>query len=124
MVASPSGKAGACKAPIPQFKSGCHLNFMLYLIATPVGHLSDFSFRAVETLQTCDYILCEDTRYSLRLLKHYQIAKPLKSFHAFNEAKAIEKIVEDLRTGAQVALISDAGTPLLCDPGFALTRRC
>lgn len=97
---------------------------MLYLIATPIGHLADLSFRAVETLQTCDYILCEDTRHSLRLLKHYQIAKPLKSFHAFNEAKAIEKIVEDLRTGAHIALISDAGTPLLCDPGFALVRRC
>lgn len=97
---------------------------MLYLVATPVGHLADFSFRAVETLQICDYILCEDTRHSLRLLKHYEIAKPLKSFHAFNETKALEKIVEDLRTGADIALISDAGTPLLCDPGFALVRRC
>ena len=125
MVASPSGKAGACKAPIPQFKSGCHLHIsMLYLVATPIGHLADLSFRAAKVLQECDYILCEDTRHSLRLLQHYEIKKPLKSFHAFNESKEIDKVLSDLQGGKHIALISDSGTPLVCDPGFSLTRRC
>jgi 16S rRNA (cytidine1402-2'-O)-methyltransferase len=97
---------------------------MLYLIATPIGHLGDLSFRAVAVMQACDYILCEDTRHSLRLLQHYEIKKPLKSFHAFNESNAIDKILIDLKAGADIALISDAGTPLVCDPGFSLSRRC
>lgn len=127
-VASPSGKAGACKAPIPQFKSGCHLilkvSIVLYLVATPIGNLADFSFRAIETLRRCDYILCEDTRHSQYLLQHYEIKKPLKSFHMHNENKQIEHILSDLQKGLSIALISDAGTPLFSDPGFGLVQHC
>ncbi len=97
---------------------------MLYLVATPIGNLADFSFRAVETLQRCDYILCEDTRHSQHLLQHYQIKKPLRSFHAFNESKEIDQVLSDLQSGSHIALISDAGTPLFADPGFGLVKRC
>jgi 16S rRNA (cytidine1402-2'-O)-methyltransferase len=97
---------------------------VLYLVATPIGNLADFSFRAVEILQQCDYILCEDTRHSQHLLQHYHIKKPLKSFHAFNETKALEHILSDLQNGQHIALISDAGTPLFADPGFELVKRC
>jgi 16S rRNA (cytidine1402-2'-O)-methyltransferase len=97
---------------------------VLYLIATPIGNLADLSFRAVEILQIVDYILCEDTRHSRHLLKHYQIDKPLKSFHQFNETQREEKLLEDLRMGKRIALISDAGTPTLCDPGYQLVKRC
>ena len=97
---------------------------MLYLIATPIGNLSDLSFRAVDTLKSCDYILCEDTRHSGILLKHYQIEKPLKSYYRFNENAELEPIVQDLLKGLQIALISDAGTPILCDPGHLLIKRC
>lgn len=97
---------------------------MLYLIATPIGNLADFSFRAVETLQRCDYVLCEDTRHSLTLLQHYQIKKRLLSYHAFNESKQLETVISDLQKGMHIALISDAGTPLLADPGFPLVQRC
>lgn len=97
---------------------------MLYLVATPIGNLADFSFRAVETLQNCDYILCEDTRHSQHLLQHYQIKKPLKSFHAFNESHALERVIADIESGIHIGLISDAGTPLFADPGFELVQRC
>lgn len=97
---------------------------MLYLIATPIGNLADFSFRAVETLQRCDYILCEDTRHSHTLLQHYQIKKRCLSYHAFNESKQLEAVVSDLQKGLHIALISDAGTPLVADPGFTLVQRC
>jgi 16S rRNA (cytidine1402-2'-O)-methyltransferase len=97
---------------------------MLYLVSTPIGNLSDLSYRAVEILKTCDYILCEDTRHSRFLLEHYGIQKPLKSFHQFNESKAEGSIVQDLKNGLTIALISDAGTPLICDPGYELVKRC
>ncbi len=97
---------------------------MLYLVSTPIGNLSDFSFRAVEVLKTCDYILCEDTRHSRGLLKHYDIHVPLKSFHKFNETRAEEMVLEDLRAGKTIAVISDAGTPLISDPGQELVVRC
>lgn len=97
---------------------------MLYLVATPIGNLADFSFRAVDVLKTCDYILCEDTRHNQHLLQHYQIKKPLKSFHSFNETKEMQRVICDLQNGLKVALISDAGTPLLADPGFVLVRNC
>ncbi len=128
MVASPSGKAEACKASIPQFKSGCHLqlknNLVLYLISTPIGNLGDFSFRAVETLKTCDYVLCEDTRHSRFLLEHYGIPTPLKAFHKFNETETLEPILRDLEAKKTIALISDAGTPLISDPGQELVLSC
>lgn len=95
---------------------------MLSLVATPIGNLSDISFRAIKVLSECDYILCEDTRYSTRLLEHYNIQKPLKSLHKFNEASRVALIIEDLKNGKQVVLISDAGTPGISDPGEQLVR--
>ena len=97
---------------------------MLYLVATPIGHLGDFSLRAEQTLKAVDYILCEDTRTSRVLLDRYGIQKPLKSFHKFNEAQGEEKVLEDLRSGKSIALISDAGTPGLSDPGEKLISAC
>lgn len=97
---------------------------MLYLVSTPIGNKADFSFRAVEVLKTCDYILCEDTRHSRFLLEHYGIQTPLKSFHKFNEAKAENKVLEDLKASKTIALISDAGTPLISDPGQELVACC
>ena len=97
---------------------------MLYLIATPIGNLSDFSFRAVETCQKCDYLLCEDTRRSSILLQHYQIKKPLKSYHQFNESEKLDSVLEDLSQGLEIGLLSDGGTPALCDPGEILVKAC
>lgn len=97
---------------------------MLYLIATPIGNLSDITFRAIETLKNCDYILCEDTRHSRILLNHYTIQKPLKSYHKFNEASQAEAILTDLENGKNIALISDAGTPGISDPGADLVKLC
>lgn len=97
---------------------------MLYVVATPLGNLDDFSFRAIETLKSCDYILCEDTRHSQTLLQHYAIKKPLVSFHKFSEAAKESQIIEDLKAGKQIALISDAGTPGISDPGTDLITAC
>jgi 16S rRNA (cytidine1402-2'-O)-methyltransferase len=97
---------------------------MLYLVATPIGNLADFTFRAVETLKSVDYILCEDTRHSGVLLKHYGIEKPLKSFHKFSEKKLEEMVLQDLKEGKEIALISDAGTPGISDPGQQLIEQC
>jgi 16S rRNA (cytidine1402-2'-O)-methyltransferase len=97
---------------------------MLYFVATPLGNLSDMTVRAVEILKKVDYILCEDTRTSSVLLKHYEIQKPLKSFHKFNESARLETLLSDLKQGLDVALISDAGTPGICDPGSALIAAC
>ena len=97
---------------------------MLYIVPTPIGNLKDITLRAIETLSSCDYILCEDTRHSSILLNHYQIKKPLKSFHQFNEASRLSPILEDLRSGKNIALISDGGTPGICDPGAGLIKAC
>ncbi len=97
---------------------------MLYLVATPIGNLADISFRAVDTLKKCDYILCEDTRHSHILLDHYGIQTSLKSFHRFNEVSAEDAIIVDLKEGKSIALISDAGTPLISDPGHKIVMRC
>ncbi len=93
---------------------------MLYIIPTPIGNLADWTFRAVETVKTCDYLLCEDTRKTSILLHHYSIRVPLKSYHAFNETKERGNILEDLLMGKTIGLLSDAGTPLICDPGAKL----
>lgn len=95
---------------------------MLYIVPTPIGNLSDFTYRAVEVLKAVDYILAEDTRVSIKLLKHYEIQKPLKAFHAHNEHKATSQHIEALKAGQNIALISDAGTPGVSDPGFLLIR--
>lgn len=96
----------------------------LYLVPTPVGNLEDMTFRAVNVLKSVDYILAEDTRTSSKLLKHYEISTPLLSHHKFNEHKTSDNIVERIRDGANYALITDAGTPGISDPGFLLVRTC
>jgi 16S rRNA (cytidine1402-2'-O)-methyltransferase len=97
---------------------------MLYVISTPIGNLSDITLRAIDILKDVDYILCEDTRHSSKLLNHYEIKKPLKSYHKFSEAKMEEPIIDDLKSGKKIALISDAGTPGIADPGARLIKAC
>lgn len=97
---------------------------MLYLVSTPIGNLEDFSFRAVKTLQQCELILCEDTRRSGLLLARYDIQKKLISYHKFNEKKQLQEILDRLKQGQDIALISDAGTPCINDPGVILVQEC
>src|SRR5689334_4762195 len=97
---------------------------MLFVVATPIGNLGDLTFRAVETLKTVDLIATEDTRHSGILLKHYNIHKPLVSYHQHNEAKRTAELIERLSRGDKVALITDAGTPGLSDPGARLIKEC
>ncbi len=95
---------------------------MLYLVATPIGNLKDISYRAVETLSAVDEIACEDTRRTAILLNHYGIKKPLVSYHKFNERESGEKLVEKLKEGKNIALVSDAGMPVISDPGAVLVN--
>lgn len=96
---------------------------MLFLVATPIGNLSDISLRALETLREVDIVASEDTRKTGMLLKHFEISKPLMSFHDHNEERASERVVELLRAGKKVALVTDAGTPGIADPGYRLVRK-
>ncbi len=96
----------------------------LYLIPTPVGNLEDITIRAVNLLKACDLILAEDTRTSGFLLKHYGIETRMQSHHKFNEHRTVSHLVDRLQSGEQIALISDAGTPSISDPGFLLVRAC
>ena len=96
---------------------------MLYLVATPIGNLADITLRALETLREVDFVASEDTRKTGRLLKHFEIKKPQISFHEHNEQKAGAKIVQLLEGGLSVALVSDAGTPGIADPGYTLVRQ-
>ena len=93
---------------------------MLYFVATPIGNLKDISYRAIEVLKSVDVIFCEDTRHSLTLLNHYEIKKPLFSYHKYNEKEVGEKIIDRLRAGENIAIISDAGMPVISDPGSVL----
>jgi 16S rRNA (cytidine1402-2'-O)-methyltransferase len=97
---------------------------LLHIIPTPIGNLKDFTYRAVELLQTVDLILCEDTRTSARLLQHYQIRKPLSPYHQHNEHKIVEHLVQQMSVGKTIALLTDAGTPGISDPAFLLVRAC
>lgn len=96
----------------------------LFLVPTPIGNLEDITLRAIRVLREVDLILAEDTRTSGKLLKHYEIATPLQSHHMHNEHHQINTLVQKLNGGAILALISDAGTPAISDPGFLLTRAC
>ena len=97
---------------------------MLYVVATPIGNLGDITYRAVEVLKACDYILCEDTRRTGILLSHLTIKKPLKSFYRFTEAAKENQVIADLHAGREICLVSDAGTPGISDPGTRLVKRC
>ena len=107
----------------PQFKLKEYENG-LYLVSTPLGNLKDITLRAIEVLGQSDYILCEDTRVSKNLLDRYQIKSKLVSNHKFNEKKNLVKIIEDLKSGKIISLISDAGTPSISDPGSILVNEC
>lgn len=96
----------------------------LYLVPTPIGNLKDMTFRAVEILNEVDLILAEDTRTSGKLLKHFEISTQMQSYHMHNEHKILTRIVDRLKSGESIAMISDAGTPAISDPGFLLTRAC
>ncbi|MCG2459285.1 16S rRNA (cytidine(1402)-2'-O)-methyltransferase [Flavobacteriaceae bacterium F89] len=96
----------------------------LYLVPTPIGNLEDITFRAIKVLKEVDLILAEDTRTSGKLLQHYEIGTPMQSHHMHNEHKTVDGIVQRLQSGETMALISDAGTPAISDPGFLLTRAC
>lgn len=96
----------------------------LVVVPTPIGNLEDITFRAINVLKSCDLILAEDTRTSGFLLKHYDIKTKMYSHHKFNEHKTSEHIVERIKAGETIALISDAGTPAISDPGFLLVREC
>ncbi|MDR1170762.1 MAG: 16S rRNA (cytidine(1402)-2'-O)-methyltransferase [Prevotellaceae bacterium] len=96
----------------------------LYIVPTPIGNLDDMTFRAVKVLRDVDIILAEDTRKTVILLKHYAIQAHLESYHKFNEHKNAERIVERILEGKTIALVSDAGTPGISDPGFLLVRNC
>ncbi len=96
----------------------------LYLVPTPIGNLEDMTFRAINVLKDVDLILAEDTRTSGKLLKHFDITTPMQSHHMHNEHKTMDRIIQKLKSGDIIALISDAGTPAISDPGFLLTRAC
>jgi 16S rRNA (cytidine1402-2'-O)-methyltransferase len=96
----------------------------LFLVATPIGNLGDISARALETLRNADVIACEDTRQTLKLLSHFGIQKPLTSYHDFNEREKALELAGRIEDGKNVALVSDAGTPAISDPGFRLVRLC
>ncbi len=106
------------KSDQKEFKKG------LYLVATPIGNLADITYRAIDTLRNSEFILCEDTRVSKKLLDKYEIKSKLISNHKFNEKKNLSKIINLLKSGSVISLISDAGTPAISDPGSILVREC
>src|SRR5215211_7742858 len=97
---------------------------MLYLVPSPIGNLADITYRAIEILRTADLILAEDTRTSSVLLNHYGISKPLSPYHQHNEHKIVPHLVDQLMSGKEMALLTDAGTPGISDPAFLLVREC
>lgn len=97
---------------------------MLYIVPSPIGNLQDITFRAIEILKSADLLLAEDTRTSSRLLQHYQIQKPVTPYHQHNEHKVVHHLVDQLKAGKTMALLTDAGTPGISDPAFLLVREC
>lgn len=113
------------KSPVSQIgKGAAPLEAGLYLVATPIGNLRDITLRALDVLSGCDVIACEDTRVTRKLLEHYGIRTPSLSYHEHNASSVRPKIMQMLREGKSVALVSDAGTPLISDPGYKLVRDC
>ena len=96
----------------------------LFLIPTPIGNLADITARSISTLSEVDYILCEDTRRTVKLMNHLNIKNSLKSFHKFNEHSKIQSIIDDLKSGKVIGLVSDAGTPGISDPGYLIVKNC
>jgi 16S rRNA (cytidine1402-2'-O)-methyltransferase len=96
----------------------------LFVVPTPIGNLADMTFRAIEVLKSADLILAEDTRNSGKLLKHFEVATPMSSYHMHNEHQTVNGLIQKLQNGNTIALISDAGTPAISDPGFLLVRAC
>jgi 16S rRNA (cytidine1402-2'-O)-methyltransferase len=96
----------------------------LYIVPTPIGNLEDITLRALRILKEVDLVLAEDTRQTVKLFQHYQIQKPLQSYHQHNEHKVFHNLVYELKNGKQIALVSDAGTPGISDPGFLIIREC
>ena len=96
----------------------------LYVVSTPIGNLGDITYRAVDVLNRVNLIACEDTRVTGKLLRHYGISTPMRSYNDHNGAKTRPRLISDLQKGKSVALVSDAGTPLISDPGFKLVRAC
>lgn len=97
---------------------------MLFVVPTPIGNLEDMTFRAIRVLKEADLILAEDTRTSGKLLKHYEISRPVRAYHAHNEHHITQDMVRQMLAGSNIALVSDAGTPAISDPGFLLVRAC
>lgn len=97
---------------------------MLFIVPTPIGNLSDITYRAIKVLTAADLILAEDTRVTQRILQHYKIDTPIRSYHDHNEHKILSNLIELLKSGTKMALVSDAGTPAISDPGFLITRAC
>ena len=93
-----------------------------YIVPTPIGNLGDISLRAIETLKTVDLIACEDSRVTQKILNHYDIRTKCVSYHKYNEKERINEILDFLKTGQKMALVSDAGTPLICDPGSVIVK--
>lgn len=97
---------------------------MLTIIPTPIGNMEDITLRAIKALQEVDYILAEDTRQSIKLLKHFDISKKLVAYHKFNEHEKTQQVVNEIKAGAHIGMVSDAGTPSISDPGYLLVRAC
>ena len=96
----------------------------LYIVATPIGNLEDITLRAIKTLKDADLIAAEDTRHTLKLLNHLEISKPMISYHRHNEETKSDVLIEKLQEGQNIALVSDAGTPGICDPGEEIIKKC
>ena len=97
---------------------------ILYIVATPIGNLEDITLRAIRVLKEVDLIAAEDTRHTLKLLNHLEISKPLISYHRHNEEIRTEELIKELKTGKNIGLVSDAGTPGICDPGEEIIKKC